>query len=270
MQGKDYYDILGVPETASAEEIKKAYRTIAKENHPDRNPGDKGAEDRFKSASEAYDTLSDPEKKKKYDQLRRLGGTGGFGFGGGGFGDRGGSQGGGQTVWTSDDGSFDEEYADFMRNYGTRSQRQRYGGESGSGGGGFGGIEDLLGNLFGGRARTARGEPTPGGSEEPQPTDDPFFKRKGNDAWVELTINIAQALLGSKVRVRTPSGKKVTVRIPPGTEPDKVLRVPDMGYQSMSGTGNLYIRLALTVPTKLTDEQKKAVATMAESLGLRH
>ena len=268
MQGKDYYQILGVAETASAEEIKKAYRKIAKENHPDRNPGDKGAEERFKSASEAYDTLSDPEKKKKYDQLRRLGGVGGgFGFGGGG---RSQTRAGGQTVWTGDEGSFDDDYADFMRNYGTRSQRQRHGGEPASGGSGFGGIEDLLGNLFGGRGRATRGEGTSTTPEEPQPTDDPFFKRKGNDAYVDLAINLAQALLGSKVRVRTPSGKKVTVRIPAGTEPDKVLRVPGMGYGSVSGAGNLYIRLSLAIPKKLTDEQKEAVEAMAEVLGLRH
>lgn len=264
----DFYELLGVSRQASADEIKKAYRKIAKENHPDRNPGDKGAEERFKSASEAYDTLSDPEKKKKYDQLRRLGGVGGgFGFGGG---DRTQTQPGGRTVWTSDEGAFDDDYADFMRNYGTRSQRQRHGGESTSGGGGFGGIEDLLGNLFGGRGRATRAEGTSATPEEPQPTDDPFFKRKGNDAYVDLTINLAQALLGSKVRVRTPSGKKVTVRIPAGTEPDKVLRVPAMGYASVSGAGNLYIRLSLAIPKKLTDEQKEAVEAMAEALGLRH
>jgi DnaJ-class molecular chaperone len=266
MQGKDYYQILGIAETASADEIKKAYRNIAKENHPDRNPGDKGAEDRFKSASEAYDTLSDPEKKRKYDQLRRLGGTGGrYGFGGGSQ-----PQPGGRTVWTSNDGSFDDDYSDFMRNYGTRSQRQRHGGESGSGGGGFGGIEDLLGNLFGGRGRATQSEPASGSPDEPQPTDDPFFKRKGNDAWVDLTINLAQALLGSKVRVRTPSGKKVTLRIPAGTDSNKVLRVPGMGFESVSGTGNLYVRLTLAIPKKLTEEQKEAVEAMAEALGLRH
>ena len=134
MQGKDYYQILGVAETATADEIKKAYRKIAKANHPDHNPGDQAAEDRFKSASEAYDTLSDPEKKKKYDQLRRLGGTGG-GFGGFGFGDRGTrttTRPSPDPAW-ADDGSFDDEYADFMRTYGTDAQRQRYGGEPAGG-----------------------------------------------------------------------------------------------------------------------------------------
>ncbi len=270
MQGKDYYQILGVSESATADEIKKAYRTIAKANHPDKNPGDNAAEERFKAASEAYDTLSDPEKKKKYDQLRRLGGTGGGGFG---FGDRGGrgTTRGADPVWTQEDGAFDDDYADFMRTYGTQSQKQRYGGGSSSGGGGFGGIEDLLGNLFGGRNRgdagAASSQSVP---DEPQPTDDPFFKRKGNDAYVDLSVNIAQALLGSKVRVRTPSGKKVTVRIPAGTEPEKTLRVPSMGYPSSSGSGNLYIRLRLKMPKNLTEEQKSAVAVMAEALGLRH
>ena len=70
--------------------------------------------------------------------------------------------------------------------------------------------------------------------------------------------------------MRTPSGRKVTVRIPAGTEPDKVLRVPGMGFESAGGAGNLYIRLSLTIPTKLTEEQKQAVEAMAEALGLRH
>lgn len=268
MHGKDYYQILGVSETATAEEIKKAYRQIAKENHPDKNPGDTAAVERFKSASEAYDTLSDTEKRKKYDQLRKLGATGGgFGFGGG-AGRSGGST--GPVYTTSDDFDFDSEYADFMREYGTRSQKQRYGGggERGSSGGGFGGIEDLLGNLFGSRDRG--GATTTGPVEtEPQPTDDPFFKRLGDDAYVDLSMNLAQALLGSKVRVRTPSGKKVNVTIPPGSSDGKKLRIPSLGYPSMSGAGDLYIRLSLKMPENLTDEQKEAVESMAEALGLR-
>jgi molecular chaperone DnaJ len=92
---KDFYKVLGVPDTATAEEIKKSYRKLAQTHHPDANPDDAGAEDRFKEISEAYATLSDPEQRKEYDQVRRLAATGGFqGFGSqtGGFGGFGGQQ----------------------------------------------------------------------------------------------------------------------------------------------------------------------------------
>ncbi len=93
---KDFYKVLGVAETATAEEIKKAYRKLAQTHHPDANPGDESAEDRFKEISEAYATLSDAEQRKEYDQIRRLAASGGFqGFGGqpgGGFGGFGGQQ----------------------------------------------------------------------------------------------------------------------------------------------------------------------------------
>ncbi len=93
---KDFYEVLGVAETATAEEIKKAYRKLAQTHHPDANPGDESAEERFKEISEAYATLSDAEQRKEYDQIRRLAASGGFqGFGGqpgGGFGGFGGQQ----------------------------------------------------------------------------------------------------------------------------------------------------------------------------------
>lgn len=97
MEYKDYYATLGVPKAASQAEIKKAYRKLAQIHHPDANPGDKGAEERFKEMSEAYATLSNPEQRKEYDEVRRLVATGGFGgFGGraapGGFGGFGGQQ----------------------------------------------------------------------------------------------------------------------------------------------------------------------------------
>src|SRR5690625_7584096 len=92
MAKRDYYETLGVSKGASADEIKKAYRRLAMKNHPDRNPGDEAAEARFKEASEAYEVLSDDQKKAAYDQFGHAGlgggpGGGGLGGGAGGFGD---------------------------------------------------------------------------------------------------------------------------------------------------------------------------------------
>ncbi len=259
MQQKDFYQVLGVAEGASQDEIKKSYREIAKKLHPDKNPGNKVAEEKFKEASEAYDTLSDPEKRSKYDQLRKLGGIRnpfGGGGGGGGASPGFGGSGGGMS------------YEDFMRQYGTPSQRERHGGGA-SEEGDFS-IGDIFGNLFGGARSARRGRPEAAESGDPQPTDDPFFKRKGNHAYVDLNVNLAQALLGSKVRVRTPSGKKITIRIAPGTDPEKTLRVPQMGYVSNEGLGDLYIRVHVAIPKNLTAEQLEAAETFAEALGLKH
>ena len=126
---KDFYEVLGVAEASTPEEIKKAYRKLAQQHHPDANQGDPAAEERFKEISEAYATLSDPEQRKEYDQVRRLAATGGFsGFGGGAGGGF-----GGQQVRV-------EDLQDLLS--------------------GFGGIGDLFG--FGSQQRTRSAGPTRG------------------------------------------------------------------------------------------------------------
>ncbi len=255
MKQKNYYEILGLPETASAADIKKTFRSLAKECHPDHHPGDATAEARFKDISEAYEVLGDAEKRRKYDELRRYS-TGG-----------------------QKEGSM--SYEEFLRRFGgARSSDDReftwgFGGSS---------LDDIFSGLFGGRgARTQQsrqkqratrgnpfGKPAQPAAQEPQPTGDPFFKRKGSDAYVDIAINIAQALLGSKIRVRTPGGASVHVKIPAGIEPGRVLRVPGMGFTDRGSTGDLYIRTRLLIPTNLTPEQMEAVRRFADAMDMRH
>jgi molecular chaperone DnaJ len=136
---KDFYAELGVKKDASNDEIKKAYRKLARANHPDSNPGDTAKHDKFKSVAEAYDVVGDPEKRKKYDEMRSLYGSGRSGFPAG-FGS--GAPGGG--------GGFDLN--DLLRER--------------SGGGGGGGFGDMFGDLFGGRARQSRPRPQKGSDVE--------------------------------------------------------------------------------------------------------
>ncbi|MEV0704531.1 molecular chaperone DnaJ [Saccharopolyspora sp. NPDC050389] len=162
---KDFYAELGVSSTASADEIKKAYRKLARENHPDANPGNAQAEAKFKAVSEAYGVLSDADKRKQYDEARKLFGSGGFGGGQGGFGGFGG-QGG--------SGGFD--IGDLFGGAGA--------------GAGSGGIGDLFGGLFGNRR--------PGAGTANRP-------RRGADVETEVRIDFAEAVRGATVPLRLSS-----------------------------------------------------------------
>ncbi len=370
---KDYYQVLGVGEKATPGEMKKAYRKLAKRFHPDANGGDRKASNRFKEVGEAYSVLSDPAKRKQYDQMRRLGA-----FGLGGRSSTGGGPGAGPRAG---DPSF--SFEDLQ--------------------GGFGNISDLFSTLFdninkkespgskpGGRQKghnveyvveipfltAARGGKvsievsitedcaTCGGAgakpgtelhtceeckgtgdisfgqggfavkrpcpacfgrgiipatpcpscegrgtvrqqrklqiDVPSGVDtgakrrlsgqgergkaggkagdliltfkvkpDRFFTREGLDIYVTVPINIVQATLGSKVKVRTVGGKKVVLRIPRGTQSGTKFRIPGQGIRKADRVGDQFVEVDVSVPDQLSDDEQRAMEEFAEASGLR-
>ena len=162
---KDFYSVLGVAKDASADDIKKAYRKLARAHHPDSNPGNEAKHDKFKAIAEAYDVVGDPDKRTKYDEFRRLQASGGFGGFGGGAGQSGGGFGGGFDI------------NDLLRD--------RAGG--GAGAGGFG---DMFGDIFGGGGGARTRQPRP---------------RRGSDVETTATIGFVDALEGVTISLRLTS-----------------------------------------------------------------
>jgi molecular chaperone DnaJ len=375
---KDFYSVLGVGSGASQDEIKKAYRKLAKKNHPDANASDPKSAERFKEISEANNVLGDPEKRKQYDEMRRLGAfDGGFG----GFG--GGSRSRGAGSYGARDGAQSINFQDFDI-------------------GGLGGLGDLFSSMFGGgetRQNTRQRGPekgqtveatldipfrtaarggkvpielevseecgtchgtgaAPGASlkicpecngrgvisfgqggfavnrpcpvclgrgqipTEPCPTchgsgevrvkrkvlinvpagvdtgskirlkgqggkgpqngppgdliitfnvlPDKFYRRDGLDVIATVPLNIAQAILGTKISVRTLAGKKVAIKIPPGTPSGKRFRVRGQGIQKGEKKGDLIVEVSIQVPEKLSEEQERMMKEFAESGGMKY
>ena len=371
-QTKDYYAVLGVSASASQDDIKKQYRKLAAKLHPDKNPNDPKAADRFKEVTEAYHVIGDPDKRKQYDDMRRLGAFGPFG------GERGGARTGAQNGPFAG-GNFRFEDFDI---------------------GGLGGLGDIFSSMFGGtrggaRARgPERGQdvettleipfrvaalggkvpvelevneecqvchgsgaapgaklqtcPECGGSGAisfgqggfavqrpcpaclgrgqipsercpacngtgevrarrkvsitvPQGVDtgtkirlkgqggkgarngppgdllitfqvqpDRFFRREGLDVVAPVPINIAQATLGSCINVRTLDGKKVAIRIPPGTSSGKRFRVRGHGIEKDGRKGDLIVLVDVIVPENLTEEQERVMREFADAAELKY
>lgn len=251
MTTKDYYKILGVGENASVEEIKKLYRELAKKYHPDRNKGNKQAEDRFKEINEAYDVLGDPEKRKKYDQFRKLGGAG----------------------FTGENLSWEELMKQFQ------GQGRPFGSGRGFDFSNFGrafGLDDLFDNFANGPASAQRTQARTGFEHGMHANNEASFAseetamRENLDVRLEVSLNLAQVLLGTKIRLRTPQSKKIELRIPPGTDPGHVFRIPRMGKQSGMETGDLYVIAKVIMPKDLTPEQHDLFEKFAQSLGMKY
>ncbi len=282
---KDYYAVLGVSSSADDDEVKKAYRKLANANHPDRHPDDPSAEERFKEISEAYGVIGKTEIRKEYDELRRLGASGGLGG-------RGGP--GGQGGFAFEGGSFEDLFrsifADGGGGPGFRTVRRPAKGQDVRtalhlsfsdalagvrtrlrvGDAEFtvkvpAGVKDGATVRISGKGGPGRNGGPPGDvlvevTVEPHP----LFTRKGNDFQLEVPISYGEAVLGTKLTVPTPQGAKSTFKVPAGTAPGSTFRVRGQGAPNGSSSGDLLVTVDLVVPKKAGRRIKELLGQLAE------
>ncbi|HJQ03434.1 MAG TPA: DnaJ C-terminal domain-containing protein [Jatrophihabitans sp.] len=296
---KDFYKFLGVASDASDADIKKSYRKLAKTLHPDKNPGDAAAEQRFKEVSEAYSVLSDPAQRKEYDAVRAMT-RGGARF----------TAGSGPTGGFSDDvfsGFFSRQSGRGAGTGGVNVEDLLAGLFNNGGAGGFAGVprtgSDVeastslsfrqavqgdtvtLQRADGSTVTTrlpagvrdgqkirlrGKGNPGPGGNGDliltvtVQPH--PLFGRSGDDLTVTVPVTFPEAALGAQITVPTFDGSSVTVKLPPGTPSGRTLRVRGKGVRRKDGsTGDLLVNVSVTVPQKLDAAAKEAVEAYASA-----
>ncbi len=287
---RDLYDVLGVARSASEADIKKAYRKLARQHHPDRNPGDKQAEARFKEIQSAYDVLGDKQKRENYDRF----GTaepGGFGGGGNPFGRGGAGAGGGSPFGNVNP----EDLSDLLRQFG---------------GGMGGGLNIDPEELFSGRARgRTRRTPRPPAEVETETTipfemaaqggritlgidgreievkvpagvdegqrlrvagqgpngadvyvklhigPHPYFRREGKDVILEAPISAPEAMLGTRIDVPTLDGERLTVKVPAGASSGARLRLRGRGVAG----GDQYIELKIVAPAAADGRERELI-----------
>ena len=294
MEYKDYYKALGVERKASADDIRKAYRKLAMQYHPDKNPGDKKAEDKFKEINEAYQVLSDEQKRARYDQLGSA--YSNFRTGGGRPGD---------FQW---DDWFQQQQGTQQRGYGNA--------EDPFAGGGF---SDFFRTIFGEAVRSsARNQAAEQGYQQEVEitfqeaysgtmrqlqtngrklqvripagvktgskvrvagagpdgldlyllvniTDEGQFEREGQDLYTTSLVNVLTLIIGGEAEVETPTGK-VTLTIPAGTQTDQVFRLAGRGMPHIKNPatkGDLFVRLKPQVPKYLSPKQRELLEEAA-------
>ena len=280
---KDFYKVLGVDKKASADEIKKKYRSLARDLHPDKTKGDAAKEEQFKAVSEAYEILSDSKKRAEYDEARTLFEKGGFraptggGFQGGDFGD---IFGGGnpQDIFANlfGGGRRGPRKGQDLQTEATITFRESV----------FGTTLDLrLGMERGGSQNISARVPTgvhdgakirvkgKGAPGEAGPGDlfiqlhvkpHPVFGRKGENLTITLPVTFTEAALGADIKVPTLSGDDVTVRIAPGTPNGRTLRVKGRGVTKGSTTGDLLVTVEVQVPQRVDGKALDALKKFAE------
>lgn len=296
----DYYDVLGVNRSASSEEIQKAYRKLARKYHPDLHEDKELAKEKFQQIQHAYDVLSDPEKRRMYDQLgpnfEQMAGAGGNPFGGAGgpeidisqlFGGGGGFEqifkqfggggagpmGGGRRTQTAPPPNLDVEqsitipFATAVLGGTHQVSMQRSSGK----------VETIdvkipVGIQDGKKIRLrGQGRSGPRGTKgdlliKVQVASHPSFRRNENNLSVHIPITLAEAIQGTKIDLPTPHGT-VTITVPPGGTSGKPLRLKGMGVKP-TGTpaGDLLVELEVVIPSGLTEQQQKLFDEFASHL----
>jgi molecular chaperone DnaJ len=273
---KDFYKVLGVDKKAAADEIKKRYRALARDLHPDKTKGDAAKEEKFKAVSEAYEILSDPKKRAEYDEARSLFERGGFQggdfhdvFGGGNpqdifanlFGNaarRGPRK--GQDLQTEATITFRESVFGTtldLRLATDRGQAQNISARVPTG------VSD--GAKIRVKGKGAQGEAGPGDLFiQLHVKPHPIFSRKGENLTLTLPVTFAEAALGADIKVPTMAGDDVTVRIAPGTPNGRTLRVKGRGITKGSTTGDLLVTVEVQVPQRVDGKALEALKTFAE------
>ena len=292
MAYKDYYDVLGVTRSASEGEIKSAYRKMAKQYHPDKNAGDAKSAERFKEIGEAYAVLSDDEKRKLYDQYGHAGQVPPGAWGGG----AGPDMGGFDPSQFSDffQGLFGQAGRGGFRGAGSQGQVNIDDLMSGMGGGrrfvqnvegelqvtlqeAYAGSEETIqvegkrlmvripaGTRDGARLRLA-GQ-GPGGGDvllTIRVLEDGKFDLEGDTVSTSADVPVDVAALGGSVRVQTLKGD-VTLNIPAGTSGGRRMRLKGQGWPGKAGAGDLYVKLNLVLPAKLSDEEQALYKQLRE------
>jgi len=294
---EDLYSVLSVPKNASAEDITKAYRKLAKKLHPDLNPGDKAAEEKFKKVTAAYDILGDAEKRGRYDRgeidasgqetpqqryYREYAGgedgaryrsTAGFedigafsDLFGDLFGERGGMRGGRGARFSmrGSDAQYrlDVDFLDAVNGTKTRITLPD------------GGTLDVTipPGVADGQVLRLRGKGNPGVGEG-EPGDalieihvrpHPVFKREGNDIVLEVPITFDEAVLGGKIEVPTIGGR-VFATVPPGSNTGQTLRLKGRGIKTKGSAGDQLVKLSIILPDRIDDDLKRFAETWREA-----
>ncbi|SLJ92299.1 DnaJ C-terminal domain-containing protein [Arthrobacter sp. P2b] len=299
---KDFYKILGVAKDASDADIKKAYRKLAREHHPDTNSGNTASEKKFKDISEAYSVLSDPDERQQYDAIRAMGGgarfaPGGAGGGNGGFEDMFGGLFTGNTGrhaggFNPSAGGIPPEFADlFGGGFGqTGFQRAPSKGAdrtastsisfSGAIRGTTIGLREPSGEVIDVRVPAGikdgqkirvrgKGQPGPAGNGDLVVTVSvkrhEFYTRDGDNLRIHVPVTFPEAALGADIEVPTIDGEKVRVRVPAGTPSGRTLRVKGKGVKTSKATGDLLVTIDVAVPKNLNKEAEAAVKAFAEA-----